>query len=47
MSKDAVNTAQAVAVLIPVIAALLVADWFAVRRRVSQETDKELSQPTK
>ncbi|MFE5035757.1 amino acid permease [Streptomyces sp. NPDC056683] len=33
--------------LIPVIAALLVAGWFGVRRRVSQTADKELTQLTK
>ncbi|MFI2203483.1 amino acid permease [Streptomyces sp. NPDC020192] len=33
--------------LIPVIAVLLVAGWFGVRRRVSANADKELSQLTK
>jgi L-asparagine permease len=33
--------------LIPLIAAMLVAGWFAVRRRVSRTTDQELSQLTK
>ncbi|MER6385219.1 amino acid permease [Streptomyces sp. NPDC001250] len=32
--------------LIPVIAVLLVAGWFAVRRRVSANTDKELAEMT-
>ncbi|MGV9349122.1 amino acid permease [Streptomyces spiralis] len=33
--------------LIPVVAVLLVAGWFGVRRRVNQQTDQELSQLTK
>ncbi len=33
--------------LIPVVALLLVAGWFGVRRRVDQQTDQELSQLTK
>jgi L-asparagine permease len=32
--------------LVPVIAAMLVAGWFGVRRRVSQTADQELSQFT-
>ncbi|MET7701966.1 hypothetical protein [Streptomyces sp. NPDC005485] len=33
--------------LIPVIAALLVGGWFAVRRRVARDEDRELADLTK
>ncbi|CAM5540820.1 L-asparagine permease [Streptomyces purpurascens] len=33
--------------LVPLIAAMLVAGWFGIRRRVSATADQELSQLTK
>ncbi|WP_329531174.1 hypothetical protein OG568_10090 [Streptomyces sp. NBC_01450] len=33
--------------LVPVIAALLIGGWFAIRHRVSKTTDQELSELTK